>query len=367
VSAVKLQNAPAVVVTHAKTEAEQIAEAKTRIQILMKILEHPLIQHGQPIFKVNHPLVTKPAAVPVTTAAVPPHAAASKPTTAAVTTHTEKHAALTDLLAQLDATKDGKGDVSTLEKLRQVLNAWSHQHHQAYYKSHGEHHSYVAPVSVEHRHEYTKLPTVTGHREEETDKYKYIHDFLRGGKARDSESQHLWHERANTAVHDHVTGPEDIRYVEKDHKIPVFTDSATALAHGFKQPCAPVHPFYPHCQCNPTTKTWPHCTQEFVPNNEIGEANPGVPVTATEKALHHYIVDPLTSQPVLVPDHKATTTTAHAHKAQVDALHKVLQSHTIPLAGHLHSEPIPLLHQAAIAAAAKKDAGYVVVVDDPTR
>jgi len=279
--------------------------------------------------------------------------------------HATKPAEHTDVLKQLlshlDAHHDDPKDISSLEKLRTVLNHWAHKHgHPAAHHASNPLH-YTHTTTGNHQ-----LPTVNT-RQEDTDPsqyYQHIHhtsDGYRGSRSHSPDSQASWQAHTNPNVRDRFSSA---RYVEKTQKIPVFTDSAAAFVHGYKNPCAPVHPYYPHCDCNPTSKGWPSCTEHFVPNNEVKEVEPGIPQTAKEHSVQSYTVDPLTNQPILV--HKTAASTTHTHEHGHIHPTKPVLPH-IPLQDMLHSDqiPAPLLHQAAVAAAAgQQNPGYVVVVDD---
>lgn len=378
-AAVRLQNAPAVVVKpQAKTEAEQIEEAKQRIHLLMAILEHPAIQNAKPLFEAIHPPATTAPAIHPTLSRAQAEALADKmlhstETHGQPSAHTPAHEdhqhphelnALQDLLHQLDSHHDAPTDVSSLEKLREVLNHWaaSHGHTNNMYYTQKYHHPHIAPLSPHWHHGYQHLPTIHD-RKEDTEKQQYYDDISRGYRVHPDHNQ--WAQRSNPFVHDHKHA--FVKYQEKTHDLPVFRDTAAAIAHGYKHPCTEVHPYFPHCDCNPTSKTWPQCTQQFVPNNELPEANPGVPVAETEKHVNTYKVDPLTNQPILVKP--ISQTTSHHTAATSHSAHTASQLPHIPLEDSLSSDRIPeALHDAATAAAlagsGQAGEGYVVVVDN---
>lgn len=327
-----------------QTEAEQVAAAKLRIELLKKILAHPLINSSS---KASPLLPKKPAAA--TAKAPADHAAA-----------------LHAVLGALAAHHDGKDKESSLDKLRTVLNNWAAHHgkagpssHLLYTQRHEHPHGHLAPLAshASHTHPLHHLPTVNDRREVTTG--AAFHHYTRGERVH---NQPAWQAKT-THLKDHGV-------VEATHDLPVFQSAAEALKAGFKSPCTSVHPYFPHCDCNPHSSNWPHCTQDFVPN-EDKELNPAIPLNNHDHTKVTYSVDPKTNQPIIVPvTHKTTVGHVKTVAGSIAArLQKMLSGHPIPANADLHSptKPAPLLHSAAVAAAqaaASGNNGYVIVVDD---
>lgn len=339
---------------HEKTEAEQIAGAKQRIEILNKILGHPVMKDPK------HPcvydeLLKHPAAKAFMHAHAhsivhPTHANILKSILAHVDPHHAQHPETTHQILEAVMTKLGHAQVAkahghdlsqhTLEELHTLLDKWHTEqqaaHHFAVHHNHFQHHLAPHTNSAAHQLGYKEVTSAAAFNKHSH--HSTHHVITRGDRVHNV--HHSFH-HVDHGLHDH----DYFSYEEATH-----TD-----------PCHGPHPYIKACDCKKGYKNFPKCLTEVpqkvpIDNTESVPVKGAIPSHALEPGQHaavhgqgihakgHFVVNPLTNQPEFVPagGHPSTTKAAATVSSVSARLH----------------------HLATAAAAAAHTDGYVVVVDD---
>jgi hypothetical protein len=344
-----------------KSDEEEIADAKKRIEILKKIMEHPVIKHPEKPC-VYDKLLKHPAAAAFMKSHAhslvhPTHENILKSILAHVDPHHAMHAesthhVLKSVLAHLGhTTSTSAHDLPAalakhrLHYLKQMLDHFeADQHHKRLVVRHGNVPNHLAPHTnaAAHENAYHVLPTQTAYKEVNSDAafhhalHNIIHPtsqaIVRGVRVHDYAALH----QANHGLTDH----DYSAYAEATHM----------------DPCHGPHPYNPACDCKKGNKHYPACLHylhQKAPKDDtesppVAHAIPGQALEPGQHAAHAtsihpkgtYVVNPQTNQPEFVP--------AGGH-----ATH----SKTSAVSAKLHN-----LATAAAAAAGNND-GYVVIVD----